>query len=85
MSYGLLTQEEKPAGPDEYPRGSSPQSPHRDSAGADTLTGFQALSFGSHHFVGALDFQPRPAARIPLAERFAVVRPRSADRRIGQR
>jgi hypothetical protein len=28
---------------------------YRARAGADTLTGFQALSVGSHHLVGALD------------------------------
>ena len=66
------------------PPGSSPPSFQRARSGAGVLSGFQAFAVGSHHFVGALDFQPRLAARIPLAEPVAVVRPQLAGRRIGR-
>ena len=45
------------------------------------LSGFQAFAVGSHHFVGALDFQPRLSATIPLGEPVAVIRPQLAGRR----
>src|SRR5208337_1027206 len=54
----------RPAGPDEDPPGSSPQSPYRARSGADSATGFQALSVGSHHFAVALDAD-RLAAKPP--------------------
>ena len=66
------------------PPGSSPPSFPRARSGADRSSGFQAFALGSHHFVGALDFPPRLAARIPLAEPVAVVRPQLAGRRIGR-
>jgi len=53
------------------PPGSSPPSFQRARSGAGVLSGFQAFAVGSHHFVGALDFQLRLAARIPLAEPVA--------------
>src|SRR6516225_3886568 len=55
------------------PPGSSPPSFPRARSGADRSSGSQAFAVGSHRFVGALDFQPRLAARIPLAEPVAVV------------
>jgi hypothetical protein len=66
------------------PPGSSPPSFQRARSGAGVLSGFQAFAVGSHHFVGALDLQPRLAATIPLAEPVAVVRPQLAGRRIGR-
>ena len=66
------------------PPSSSPPSFQRARSGAGVLSGFQAFAVGSHHFVGALDFQPRIAATIPLAEPVAVVRPQLAGRRIGR-
>jgi hypothetical protein len=56
------------------PPDSSPPSFQRARSGAGVLSGFQAFAVGSHHFVGALDFQPRLAATIRLAEPVAVIR-----------
>src|SRR6516225_11551593 len=66
------------------PPGSSPPSFPRARSGADRSSGFQAFAVGSHHLVGALDFQCRLAATISLAEPVAIVRPQLAGRRIGR-
>src|SRR5271157_4777192 len=72
------------AGPDDSSAWLFAPSFPRARTGADRYSGFQAFAVGSHHFVGALDFQPRLAARIPLAKPFAFVRPRPAGRHIGR-
>src|SRR5208337_4467246 len=56
------------AGPDDSSAWLFAPSFPRARTGADRYSGFQAFAVGSHHFVGALDFQPRLAARIPLAK-----------------
>jgi hypothetical protein len=66
------------------PHGSSPQSPYRARSGADTCTGFQAFTVGSHHLVVALDADRLGGENFSLPSPFAAVRPRPAGRRNGR-
>src|SRR5208283_1731851 len=50
------------------PLGSLPQSPYRARFGADSTTGFRALSVGSHHLLVTLDcVSPRSETPLSIA------------------
>src|SRR5208282_6501594 len=81
--FGLFARGKDPLALMLRPLGSLPQSPYRVRSDADSLSGFRALSVGSHHPVVTLDCVsprgdiPRQASCKPLASLLAA----SADGR----